>query len=173
MKNIKLFLTFLFIACVLLSCRKEEDPGGVAIGDMCGEWNVTIDGSGTAKIYTSNNVDNAPNKIIITDKLSYYWFTFEANVNTTTRTFAVDTAVNKEYYNAAWNPSNARNLLYDIKIIIRDGKVTKEAITLPSGVKADMIEFSIGFEDDGYTLHEIVGYRRSGYLEDEAFYYMP
>jgi hypothetical protein len=173
MKNIKLFLTFLFMACVLLSCRKEEDPGGVAIGDMCGEWIVTVDGTSAAKIYTSNNVDNATDKIMITDLLSYYWFKVEANVNTTTRTFAVDTAVNKEYYNTSWSSSSARTLPYDIKIIIRDGKVTKEAITLPSGVKADMIEFSIGFEDDGYALHEIVGYRRSGYLEDETFYYMP
>lgn len=175
MKNIKLILTFLFIAWAAMSCRKEEDPGGVAIGDMCGEWHITVDGTPKGTLITSNNVNNDINKLVISDKLNYYWFNVEVDLNLSARTFSVDTAINQEYYNLTWSASSARTIPYDIKIIVRNGKVTKDAVTLPSGVKSDLIEFQIGFEDDGtpYELHQIVGYRRSGFLEDEDFVYVP
>lgn len=186
MKNIKLILTFLFVAWTAMSCRKEEDPGGVAIGDMCGEWHYTVDGSPDnpytgaplGALITSNNVNNDIDKIIISDKLGYYWFNVEVDLNLSARTFSVDTAINQEYVNATYNPSLARTIPYEIKIIVRNGKVTKDAVTLPSGVKADLIEFQIGFEDDStpyvpYELHQVVGYRRSGFLEDEDFVYVP
>jgi hypothetical protein len=175
MKNIKLVLTFLLIAWAAMSCRKEEDPGGVAIGDMCGEWHITVDGAPKGTLITSNNVNNDANKLVISDKLNYYWFNVEVDLNLSAQTFSVDTAMNQEYYNASWNASLARTIPYDIKIVVRNGKVTKGAVTLPSGVKADLIEFQIGFEDDGtpYELHQIVGYRRSGFLEDETFVYAP
>lgn len=174
MKNIKKLLALLVITSVFFSCQKEEDPGGVALGDMCGEWIYTVDSVAHGKLFTSNNAANDPNVMVISDQLGWKWFNIEVNANTTAKSFSVDTAINQEYENEARDATKPRTLPYDIKIVVSDGKITKGAVELPSGLKADKIEFKIGFEKDTdgpYTVHQVIGYRRSGFLEDESFVY--
>ena len=61
---------------------------------------------------------------------------------------------------------------YDIKMIVSNGKIYKDAVTLPSSLVVDSISFDIWFEDlEGATgiasdvLH-VGGYRQSGFGED-------
>ncbi len=62
---------------------------------------------------------------------------------------------------------------YDIKVLVRNGKVIKDVSLRPSGTIADSIYFELWFEDlegetgiAGDTLI-VSGYRRTGFLEDE------
>ncbi|GHV72670.1 hypothetical protein FACS1894201_03300 [Bacteroidia bacterium] len=99
-------------------------------------------------------------------------FVVEADCDVASRTFSATTTSNlfwdnsKPYYVPAVN-----------KLTITNGKISEGAITLPSGGKGDKIEFDMLYDNieiisagdipAGTTLH-FVGFRRTGFLEDEA-----
>ena len=62
---------------------------------------------------------------------------------------------------------------YDIKVLVRNGRIIQDAVTTAAGVVTDSIYFEIWFEDlDGATgivsdTLFVSGYRRTGFLEDE------
>lgn len=62
---------------------------------------------------------------------------------------------------------------YDIKVLVRNGRIIEDAVTTASGVVADSIYFEVWFEDlEGATGIAddklfVSGYRRTGFLEDE------
>ena len=161
----------------LASCDSDVDPGGTRVEAMSGEWVVyNSDFDAVFHLKTSNAPNNEANKIIVTDRSAagtgagFWGFTVRADCDLGTKTFSCTNVANE-----FWTETNGVYTPYEIKISIRNGKITEETIELPSGVKADKIEFEIWFEDivdedlpaDYYC--KIVGYRYSGFLEDDDF----
>lgn len=172
MKNIKHLLLFAFIAIAAMACRKEAEPGGVAVQEMCGEWIVytsTPPFDRSFRLYTTNTSDNDPAKIRLSDKQAFWGFNFVANCNYGARTFSSNEALSEHYY-----VSNGEDKVFICNITVTDGQIIENGVTtLPSGTLADKIVFKIGFSDDDtpYTMYEFVGYRHSGFAEDEGYVY--
>jgi len=180
MKNIKL-LSFVFVLVAIIgfsSCEKFE-PGGTAVEAMCGEWVAhCVDFDYDFVMKTSNTANNDADKILVTDRTtagtgtSFWGFTVRANCDLIAKTFSC-TNVDNEY----WTEVSGVYRPYNIKISIRNGKITEKAVELPSGVMADKIELQIWFEDiveEGLPADyfcTIVGYRTSGFFEDDDFVY--
>ena len=177
MKNIKLILFLAFVAIAAMACRKTEDPGGTAIQEMCGEWQIYVaqnDNDAPIKLLTSNTSDNSPNKIRLA--CSKFMFNFIATCDLASKTFSATNAPS-EYWRSTAYPGRT----YKLDATVTDGKITKDGVTLPSGSKADKIEFKIRFaneidsstgpQPDDATIYSFIGYRRSGFLEDEDYVY--
>ena len=180
MKSIKIISFVLALTTIvgLSSCQKFE-PGGTATEAMCGEWLAySSDFDMPFTLKTSNTTNNEANKIIVTDRTAagtgadFWGFTVKADCDLSAKTFSC-TNVQNDY----WTETQGVYTPYDIKISIRNGKITEKAIELPSGVKADKIEFEIWFEDIADAgapadyFCKIVGYRKSGFYEDDDFVY--
>ncbi|MDR2810291.1 MAG: hypothetical protein LBB84_07015 [Tannerellaceae bacterium] len=180
MKKIKLLSLVLTLTAIAgLSACQEIEPGATAVESMCGEWVAySPDFDLSFALKTSNTSNNEANKIIVTDRnaagtnTGFWGFTVRADCDAAAKTFACTNVIN-EY----WTETNGVYTPYEIKVTIRNGKITEGAIELPSGVKADKIEFEIWFEDiedagapaDYYC--SIFGYRKSGFFEDDDFIY--
>jgi hypothetical protein len=180
MKKIKLLSFVLALTAIVgLNACREIEPGGTAVESMCGEWVAYSSYFDLVfALKTSSTADNDANRIIVTDRnaagtdTGFWGFTVKANCDLASKTFSCNEAAN-EY----WTETGGVYTPYDIKISIRNGKITEKAIELPSGVKADKIELEIWFEDiadadapaDYYCT--IVGYRKSGFFEDDDFVY--
>ncbi len=179
-KNILIIsaLAFLF-AIAFTSCNDDVVAGGTAVEKISGEWvTYSPDFDMSFHLKTSSTSDNESDKIIVTDittagtSAGFWGFTVKSDCDLSALTFSC-TNVTNQY----WTEKNGVYTPYDIKISIRNGKITEKAIELPSGVKADKIELEIWFEDiadagapaDYYCT--LVGYRYSGFLEDEDFVY--
>jgi hypothetical protein len=169
MKNI-IIIAFLF-ACVLVSCSTEEiDPGKAANNELSGEWFVNYDhdvfgndpfGVGYTRILTSTTASQSATDLIITDEENFWDYRVKARMDIAAKTFgSPDTLIS--YVDG-----------YDIKVLIRNGKIIEDAVTTASGVVADSIYFEVWFEDlEGATgipndILKVSGYRRTGFLEDE------
>ncbi|GHT73848.1 hypothetical protein FACS189456_4730 [Bacteroidia bacterium] len=181
MKNTKFIrlVMALSIAVLATSCE-EPEAGGTSVEPMCGEWiTYSPDFDFSYTVRTTNTSDNASDKLLVTDRnaagtgASFWGYTVRTNCDLSTKTFSC-TNVDNEYWSetaaGVYNP-------YEIKVSIRNGKITERAVELPSGIKADKIEFEIWFEDisgEGFPsdyFTSMIGYRRSGFLEDESFVY--
>ncbi|NJK84708.1 MAG: DUF5011 domain-containing protein [Bacteroidales bacterium] len=169
-----------YIAGILLvfnfySCEQEEiDPGKVKSNAMSGEWfvlyNHPVYGDdpfqvGYTRIITSSTAAESENEMIITDESNFWDYRIKCSFNEATNTFGGnDTLIN--YVSG-----------YDIKVLVRNGQIIPDAVSLASGVMADSIYFELWFEDledatgiPGDTLL-VSGYRRTGFLEDEHLNY--
>jgi hypothetical protein len=169
MKNIKtIFAALLMLSLVMMntSCKDDVEAGGTAMEKMAGEWVCySPDFDYDFICRTSNTSSNEVGKLLITDAGGFWDYAVIANADLSSKTFSIVEAINKV-------------VDYDIKISIIDGKITEKAVTLPSGNKADKIEYGIWFEDIAdagapadYVV-TIVGYRYSGFLEDEGYVYV-
>jgi len=178
-QNILIFLAIAFFSAFAFTSCNDVKPGGTAAESMAGEWvaySSDFDMSFTLK--TSNTSNNESNKIIITDRSAsgsaagFWGFTVRADCDLAAKTFSC-TNVDNEF----WTETAGVYTPYEIKISIRNGKITEKAVELPSGVKADKIEFEIWFQDIGDAgapddyFCKIVGYRTSGFYEDDDFVY--
>ena len=179
MKKIKLLFVLALAAIIGLTACQEIEPGGTAVESMCGEWVAySPDFDYVFDLKTSSTANNDANQIIVTDRTAagtstgFWGFTVKAGCDLVAKTFSCNEVTN-EY----WTETNGVYTPYPIKISIRNGKITEKAIELPSGVIADKIELEIWFEDiadagaptDYYCA--IVGYRKSGFFEDDDFVY--
>ncbi len=170
MKNSILFLliaVFLFSSCdVKDDFENEESP----LVEMAGEWYVHYDhnvygpdpfGVGYTSLVTYNTSADDGNEMWINDEGNFWTYQVKIPVNLTALTFgSQDTVIN--HIDG-----------YDIKVLVRNGKIIKDASTRESGAIADSIYFEMWFEDlegstgiAGDTLI-VSGYRRTGFLEDE------
>jgi hypothetical protein len=181
MKNIKLLSLGLALAAIIgfTSCRDEVEPGGTAVESLSGEWVAySPDFNLVFALRTSSTANNDANKIIVTDRTaagtgSDFWgFTVKADCDASAKTFSCT-----EVPNEFWTETDGVYVPYDIKISIRNGKITEKAVELPSGVKVDKIELEIWFEDIAEAdapadyFCKIFGYRKSGFFEDDDFVY--
>lgn len=174
--NKKLIIMLLACATLFVSCNEEDNYGqDLSVQILAGEWLVTtpqslVDAVGdTWTLRTSNTIDNSANALLLTDDESFWKFVVFEPFDLSNTSFGQnDTVVNQYYFVHTEDPVIEP---YDIGIIVKNGKVTPQAITLPSGWKADKISFTIAFGDDNYTEYNVAGYRISGFLEDVGYIY--
>ena len=167
-KNIVIIAALVFI---LASCATEDiDPGGAANNELSGEWYVHYDhsvfgadpfGAGYTRLLTSTTADESATDLIIDDELNFWWYRVKAKMDIPSKTFgSSDTLVS--YIDG-----------YDIKVLIRNGKIIEDAVTTAAGVVTDSIYFEVWFEDlegaTGITNDNLLvsGYRRTGFTDDE------
>lgn len=167
-KNI--LIAFVLLIAVLYSCQEEYEPGGTAVQEMAGTWTVYYNhpvfgedpfGSGLTQLYTYNTSSNSETEFWLSD-LGHFWdFKVKVPINLSNLTFGTtDTLINAVDD-------------YDIKVIVRNGKIIKNAATPPSGLPVDSIYFEIWFEDlEGSTgiasdTLLVGGFRYTGWPEDE------
>lgn len=169
----KKLIYYLSTALLLLgvSCEQDEiDPGKVKFNELSGEWFVNYDhavygldpfGVGYTRIITSSTASESETEMIITDESNFWDYRVKSAMSISDKTFG--------------SVDQVDNLVadYGIKVIVENGKIIEDAVTLPSGLVADSIYFEIWFEDlEGATGIEndrliVSGYRRTGFEEDE------
>jgi hypothetical protein len=168
-KNILLGALILLIisSCDLKDDYENEMSPVVAVA---GEWYVHYDhpvygadpfGAGYTSLITYNTSADDGTEIWINDNGNFWTYQVKLPVDISALTFGtLDTLINAVEG-------------YDIKVLVRNGKVIKDVSVRPSGAIADSIYFELWFEDlagatgiDSDTLI-VSGYRRTGFLEDE------
>ena len=173
----------LLLPFFLSSCYDKNEVELTAAKDLSGQWVVIDSVSGTEFVLTTSNTSsNSPDSLYITDLsggVAGFWsFQLKIKANVDALTFAEDSVVNMVLQDEVlakkdYNGDGLKNAIvpYNIKVNIKSGKVEKNAITMPSGVKADKITLQIEFEDDdpAYSTYKIHGYRKTGFHEDDGF----
>lgn len=164
-----------FLGLVLLvgfySCEQEEiDPGKVESNAMSGEWFVLYNHPtfgedpfqvGYTSLITSSTASESTTEVIITDESNFWDYRVKCTFDAATKTFGSDDTL--------FNYISG----YEIKVLVRNGKIIEDVVELESGLMADSIYFEIWFEDliDATAIPDdmlmVSGYRRTGFLEDE------
>ena len=170
MKNSIIFLLSVSLLVGLMSCEKEElEIWESSTAKVDGNWMMRYDhadygvdpfGNGFTQHFIYNDAANNGESIWLEDHNTFWEYKVKLPVNLDNLTFgSTDTVINQVAG-------------YDIKVIVSNGKIYKDAVTLPSTLVVDSIFFDIWFEDlEGATgipsdvLH-VGGYRQSGFEED-------
>ncbi len=165
-------MPLILMAFILSSCDKKEEfvNEESPIVEMAGEWYVHYDhpdygadpfGVGYSGIITYNSSADNGLDMWVSDQGNFWTYQVKIPVNVTGLTFgSLDTVINAIDG-------------YEIKVIVRNGKIIKDISTRPSGAVADSIYFELWFQDlvdaTGLTDDHLIvsGYRRTGFLEDE------
>lgn len=173
------FLAALFVA----SCSPytDEEPGGVAVQDLCGTWTVTIEASyGEYKGQKDLTAMGKTELDAVDD-----WVDLHGVGKTVIRTY--NTAANDKdslWFDDSkfWGEKfkigcNYSNLTFDADAVesitgsgceatMRYGQVLKGAATTPRGYKADSIIVYV-FYNDGYDFtYKFSGHRYTGFSDD-------
>lgn len=182
MKKI-IFLILITIPVFVSSCYDKNEVEYTAAKDLCGQWVVTDSVTGTEFTLTTSNVSsNSSDSLFITDNLAgvagFWDFKIKVKANVGGLSFSQTEAKNLVLMDEVLlkKDKNGDGLInsivpYDIKINIVSGKVEKNVVTMPSGVKADKITLILQFEDDvpAYSSYPVHGYRKTGFHEDDHF----
>ncbi len=163
--SISLLLVF-FTACN----DDELEIWESSTGELDGNWYVSYDhsvygkdpfGVGVTPVYTYNTAADNGQEIWLTDEDNFWSYKVRIPADPENLTFGSTDAV-----------TNAVDG-YPIQVRVTNGKVIKDAVTMPSGVTADSIYFEIWFEDledatgiANDTLY-VSGFRKTGFEEDE------
>lgn len=172
---IKTIVLSLFMTISFVSCDEggDPDPGGTAIQDMSGDWFVqeATDGVGSGDYYlisTYNTVNDNGTEMWIDDGFdlnnrSFFWvFKVKCPVNASSLTFS-----GNDLASSVELPSSFGGGFYDLTATVTNGQVIMDGATTDSGNPSDKISLDIEFSDDAGTVYSLVGYRRTGLLEDE------
>ena len=182
MKKYILLASF-FTALFAVSCSPytDEEPGGVAVQDLCGTWTVTIEGSfgeykgqkdlgamgkaeldavddwadlhgvGKTVIRTYNTANNDKDLIWFDDD-NFWGEKFKIGCNYGNLTFESDSVEAESGSGCV--------------AVMRYGQVLKGAATTPRGSKADSIIVYV-FYNDGYDFtYKFSGHRYTGFSDD-------
>lgn len=169
MKGIFILIAMLSIG-LLVAC--ELDDPKIAYSStypLNGEWAVTYYeetspgvfedvGGGYYPLVISNTASNNGDSIWIWDDEHFWDFKIKASANAKSRSFSTEGS-------ASIVPG------YGINIVVSGGAVHLKAITT-KGAKAvaDSIYMQLEFEDDPGFIYHAAGVRRTGFLEDDAYY---
>ena len=170
MKKSIIFLISAALFIGLVSCEQEVDIWESSTAQFDGNWMMRYDhdvygvdpfGNGLTQHFIYNTASNKGDSIWLEDHHTFWWYKVMIPVNLDNLTFGTtDTVINQD-------PG------YPIKVIVSNGKIYPEAVTLASGSVVDSISFDIWFEDlEGATgiasdVLRVQGYRQSGFSEDE------
>ncbi len=159
------------LAFIMSSCATEDiDPGAAANNELSGEWFIHYDHNvfgpdpfqvGYTRILTSTTASQSVAELIVTDEDNFWSYRVKASMDIPSKTFGgPDTLIS--YVDG-----------YDIKVLVRNGRIFEDAVTTAAGVVTDSIYFEVWFEDlvnatgiASDTLF-VSGYRRTGFTEDE------
>jgi hypothetical protein len=169
MRKILISIIVLGLIFPFTSCEDDYEPGGTAVEEMSGKWTVVYDhssygadpfGVGKSQIYTYNTADNSTTEMWLFDDANFWYYKVKVPINLENKTFGTsDTLVN-----------NIDG--YEIKVIVRNGKIIENGAVPPSGLPVDSIYFELWFEDlVDYTgipndTLLVSGYRYTGWPED-------
>lgn len=165
---------YIIFACIFLlgSCDKKDDFVNEysKTVELAGDWFVLYNhgvfgtdpfGAGYTNAITFNTAANDENFIWISDEGHFWDYKVKVPCNLSDLTFGGgDTVINAVDG-------------YPIKVVVRNGKIIKNASLQPSETMADSIYFEIWFEDlvDATGIANdtllVSGFRRTGFLEDE------
>ena len=161
MKNIIKTLILLLAVNLFVSCDEggDPDPGATKVVDMSGDWFVQTFVDGTmivdyARITTYNTAADDGTEMWVDDNQNIWWFKVKSPINTSAMTFSgsdLDSDVDG----------------YVITVNITNGVVVKNGGTTTGGNISDSISLEAEFSDDPGTIYTMVGYKRTGLLEDE------
>jgi|GEM_PF-1137306 len=180
MRKIGLFILMLLPA-IFTSCYDKNEVEYTGAGDLCGQWIVIDSITHTEFVLTTSNTSaNDNDKLYISDfslgKPGFWAIQAIVSANKNEMTFGQDSVINMVLQDEVvdkvdHNGDGKKNMVvpYDIKLNIRKGKITKNAVSMPSGVKTDKIYLEFQFEDDSYTTYKVQGYRKTGFHEDDSF----
>ncbi len=166
-----ILIGFAVLAFIVSSCATEDiDPGAAANNELSGEWFVHYDHNfygpdpfqvGYTRILTSTTASQSASELIVTDEDNFWSYRVKARMDVPSKTFgSQDTLIS--FVDG-----------YDIKVLVRNGRIFEDAITTAAGVVTDSIYFEVWFEDlEGATGFAsdtlfVSGYRRTGFNEDE------
>lgn len=160
-------------SCELLhDVNKPDDPETEysSVYPISGEWYVEYNhnfyghdpfGAGLTPLFTYNTVDDDGKNIWLTDEENFWEYKVKIPCDVPSLAFGGSDTVTSTIAG------------YPIKVLVRNGKIMKNASLQPSGTMTDSIYFEVWFED----LHEatgiigdtliVSGFRRTGFLEDE------
>lgn len=189
MMAMALGLTWGLTAC---DVETDEEPGGTAIQNLCGYWDVTVDaadaqgnvyvdadgdawydpfGVGTVTVYTFNTASNSTAKMWIDDQGTFWDYKFLVDLDNAAGTFnATDVPYNDDMRELAAAKAAGTPVLDDDgnEIVAGTATVTNAKIMLGAaknlhGMPTDSISFFISFSDDGYAVkYGYAGYRVTG-----------
>lgn len=175
-KYINLIVLSLF-ALAISSCKKDKYEAEKSnTVNMAGRWWVQLFGDsdddgipteselimtyedfGAFGLVTSNTAANTGDSIIVDDPEHSWPFRMKAPVNYSNLTIAPSTNLNLE---TSYIGSGET-----VRVV--EGKILKDAATLPSGRLGDSIFIKLEFSDDLGTFYIYSGHRDSGQQEDQ------
>lgn len=169
MRNLIIIALF---AMVVSSCDLKEDyeVEKSKVVEAAGQWFVMYNhetfgedpfGAGFTALKTFNTSADDGTEIWLTDEGNFWDYKVKIPIDLGSLTFGSEDTVISAVAD------------YDIKVIVRNGKIIKNASVQPSGATTDSIYFEIWFEDlqDATEIPNdkllVSGFRRTGFLEDE------
>lgn len=176
MKNLKLNIAKVLLGLLVLtsfaSCDEvgDIDAGGTSVQSMSGDWYVQtlVDGEVVvdyALISTYNTAANNGSEMWIDDHSNIWSFKCKSPVQVGALTFAGTNLASSIIDDDTDTPDVIET--YDVNVTITNGQIIKNGITSTGGNLVDAISFDAEFSDDPGTVYQIVGYKRTGFLEDE------
>ena len=162
-------------AFLAVSCQKAPIENTATVA-TAGQWYVQFDavdasgnlpdadyadffGLGNVMVLTSNTAANKGTEMLVNDLGNFWDFNVKVAANQESLTFG--------------NSGEAQNLSYDCMVTLKNGKITKNGATTPSGMPADAIEFEVSFDDDpypaayGFDHYKVHGFRYTGLANDD------
>lgn len=161
-KYLFLFMTLALVA--FTGCDDHDtDPGGTAVEEMAGEWDVEIialdntgkqlGSLGTTTFRTYNTASNTSSQMWLDDNNSFWPFKFLVDVDYNTKTFSATSRESNDGEKGT--------------VVVENGKVLKNAAKNLHGMPNDSIVFTMHFSDDpqGYGASDylITGQRYTGF----------
>lgn len=158
-----LFLLFSFSSC---DEGGNPNPGGTSVETMSGDWYVEllldgddVYGLGYNLLSTYNTSSNNGTQMWIDDH-ELWPMKVKANVDTSTLTISGSSLENLYSYTSG-------GVEVFPMVTITNGEIIKNGATTTGGHTSDKISFNVEFSDDPGTIYQMVGYKRTGFLEDE------
>ncbi|SFE39621.1 lipid-binding protein [Sunxiuqinia elliptica] len=170
MNRIYLYAIIFSFFGILSGCQEDPEIWDSSTADFDGNWYVQYNhetlgedpfGEGLTTLYTYNTASNDGAEIWFTDEGGFWDYKVRIPVNQASLTFG--------------STSEVTSIIdgYEIKVIVNNGKIIKNAVELPSGAIVDSIYFEVWFEDlqDATEIENdkliVGGHRKSGFEEDE------
>ncbi len=166
-KNIIFLLSFSLLVG-LMSCEKQEvEIWESSTAQFDGNWMMRYDhadygadpfGNGFTQHFVYNTASNNGDSIWLEDQGSFWGYKVKIPINQDALTFGTtDTVIDQ---------------VWGVKVVVTNGKIIKNAVTLPSTLVVDSIYFDVYWEDFEGAMGvagfmNVGGYRQSGFPEDE------
>jgi hypothetical protein len=162
--NIKALLIVGMAALTFSACDEwgEYQPETIPGHELAGEWYVryTVGGVdvyslGYNTFLTSTTAAADGKELLLDDQHNFWDFVVKTPMDVASKTFSA--------------PDSLTNLVegYDIKILVKNGKVIPNGGKSKTGVEVDSIYFEVEFADDPGTIYEISGHERTGFGDDD------
>jgi hypothetical protein len=177
---LKSIILFCVISVSFLSCETYSDPkiSYSPIYPISGEWRVRITNLttgvlvSTTSMYTFDTYNTSDN---LTNQM---WIRCSSSIPFTSSTAAIRTVKSKINCDVAGLTFATTGVIQNLNVttnavvdtlVITEGKITLNSVTMPSLVKSDRISFKLAKTKVPGITYFVEGYRRTQWNEDETF----